>query len=77
MKTEKITGFARMSVSEIMSRYGFSRSTLARRIANRQFPAPTGRNREGFFWDAKIITDFETKTRQIVEKSFTPAIGGI
>ena len=73
MKTEKITGFARMSVSEIMNRYGFSRSTLARRIANRQFPAPSGR----FFWDAKIITDFETKTRQIVEKSFTPAIGGI
>lgn len=74
---KKIEPLTKITLPEILDRYGISRSTLTRRIAIRKFPAPTGRNREGYFWDARVVEKYDEDVRKLAEKSFVAGLAPI
>lgn len=74
---KKIEPLTKITLPEILDRYGISRSTLTRRIAIQKFPAPTGRNREGYFWDARVVEKYDEDVRKLAEKSFVAGLAPI
>lgn len=74
---KKIEPLSRLTMPDILQRYGISRSTLKRRVDSREFPSPTGRNKSGYFWDARVVEKFDDEVRKIAEKSFVAGLAPI
>ena len=55
-----------LTMQEVADRYKCQRQTIMRRVSRGSFPAPTGKLRNTYTWDPRVLDEMDNK---LVEKS--------
>lgn len=55
-----------LTMQEVADRYQCQRQTIMRRVNRGSFPAPTGKWRNTYTWDPRVLDEMDNK---LVEKS--------